>query len=601
MTDIEIAKKFKLKNINEIAKQLDIEDEDIELYGKYKAKISNPEKYYNKSDGKLILVTAMSPTPLGEGKTTISISIADGLRRIGKKSILALREPSLGPVFGIKGGATGGGYAQIVPMEDINLHFTGDIHAITSANNLLSAMIDNHIYFGNELKIKEVVWKRCVDLNDRQLRKIETGLSGESKIVPRMDGFDISVASEIMAILCLSENIKDLKEKLGNIIIGYNNEPVFAKDLKAEGAMAVLLKDAIKPNLVQTLEYTPALVHGGPFANIAHGCNSIIATKLGMKLADYTVTEAGFGADLGAEKFLDIKCRKANIKPNVVVCVATIKALKYHGGAPKEEILNENFECLQKGMENLYKHVDNLQNKFGLNVIVAINKYNTDTKEELEFVQKELTKRNIESSIVESWAKGGEGAIDISNQIVQMCSDNGTNSKFELSDNDKIVADRKNNSDNKINNFKYIYSLEDSIENKIEKIAKEIYGAKKVNFMPDALKKIDKIIEISKAEKIYSANDFDSIKENKINNIKNIDYTKLPICIAKTQYSFSDDPKNITAIDNFEFTIRDIDLRAGAGFIVAYAGNILTMPGLPKIPSAENIDIDENGEIVGIF
>ena len=601
MTDIEIAKKFKLKNINEIAKQLDIEDEDIELYGKYKAKISNPEKYYNKSDGKLILVTAMSPTPLGEGKTTISISIADGLRRIGKKSILALREPSLGPVFGIKGGATGGGYAQIVPMEDINLHFTGDIHAITSANNLLSAMIDNHIYFGNELKIKEVVWKRCVDLNDRQLRKIETGLSGESKIVPRMDGFDISVASEIMAILCLSENIKDLKEKLGNIIIGYNNEPVFAKDLKAEGAMAVLLKDAIKPNLVQTLEYTPALVHGGPFANIAHGCNSIIATKLGMKLADYTVTEAGFGADLGAEKFLDIKCRKANIKPNVVVCVATIKALKYHGGAPKEEILNENFECLQKGMENLYKHVDNLQNKFGLNVIVAINKYNTDTKEELEFVQKELTKRNIKSSIVESWAKGGDGAIDISNQIVQMCSDNGTNSKFELSDNDKIVADRKTNSDNKINNFKYIYSLEDSIENKIEKIAKEIYGAKKVNFMPDALKKIDKIIEISKAEKIYSANDFDSIKENKINNIKNIDYTKLPICIAKTQYSFSDDPKNITAIDNFEFTIRDIDLRAGAGFIVAYAGNILTMPGLPKIPSAENIDIDENGEIVGIF
>ena len=599
MTDIEIAKKFKLKNINEIAKQLDIEDEDIELYGKYKAKISNPEKYYNKSDGKLILVTAMSPTPLGEGKTTISISIADGLRRIGKKSILALREPSLGPVFGIKGGATGGGYAQIVPMEDINLHFTGDIHAITSANNLLSAMIDNHIYFGNELKIKEVVWKRCVDLNDRQLRKIETGLSGESKIVPRMDGFDISVASEIMAILCLSENIKDLKEKLGNIIIGYNNnnEPVFAKDLKAEGAMAVLLKDAIKPNLVQTLEYTPALVHGGPFANIAHGCNSIIATKLGMKLADYTVTEAGFGADLGAEKFLDIKCRKANIKPNVVVCVATIKALKYHGGAPKEEILNENFECLQKGMENLYKHVDNLQNKFGLNVIVAINKYNTDTKEELEFVQKELTKRNIKSSIVESWAKGGDGAIDISNKIVQMCSDN----EIKLSDNDKIVADRKNNSDNKINNFKYIYSLEDSIENKIEKIAKEIYGAKKVNFMPDALKKIDKIIEISKTEKIYSANDFDSIKENKINNIKNIDYTKLPICIAKTQYSFSDDQKNITAINNFEFTIRDIDLRAGAGFIVAYAGNILTMPGLPKIPSAENIDIDENGEIVGIF
>ena len=551
MTDIEIAKKVKLKKIDEIAKQLNIEDEDIELYGKYKAKISNPEKYKNNQDGKLILVTAMSPTPLGEGKTTISISIADGLIRIGKNSILALREPSLGPVFGIKGGATGGGYAQVAPMEDINLHFTGDIHAITSANNLLSAMIDNHIYFGNELQINEVVWKRCVDLNDRQLRVVETGLSGESKIVPRKDGFDISVASEIMAILCLSENIKDLKQRLGNILIGYNKneEPVFAKDLKAEGAMAVLLKDAIKPNLVQTLEHTPALIHGGPFANIAHGCNSIIATKLAMKLSDYTVTEAGFGADLGAEKFLDIKCRKANIKPNVVICVATIKALKYHGGAPKEEILNENFECLQKGMENLYKHIDNIQNKFGLNIIVALNKYNTDTKEELEYVQKELTKRNIESSIVESWAKGGEGAIDISNKIIQICE--------------------------KKNNFKYIYDLEDSIENKIEKIAKQIYGAKKVTLMPNALKKIDKF--------------------------KKMGYTNLPICIAKTQYSFSDNPKDITITSNFEITIKDLDLKLGAGFIVAYAGNILTMPGLPKVPAAENIDIDENEEIVGIF
>ncbi len=551
MTDIEIAKKVKLKKIDEIAKQLNIKDEDIELYGKYKAKISNPEKYKNNQDGKLILVTAMSPTPLGEGKTTISISIADGLRRIGKNSILALREPSLGPVFGIKGGATGGGYAQVAPMEDINLHFTGDIHAITSANNLLSAMIDNHIYFGNELQINEVVWKRCVDLNDRQLRVVETGLSGESKIVPRKDGFDISVASEIMAILCLSENIKDLKQRLGNILIGYNKneEPVFAKDLKAEGAMAVLLKDAIKPNLVQTLEHTPALIHGGPFANIAHGCNSIIATKLAMKLSDYTVTEAGFGADLGAEKFLDIKCRKANIKPNVVICVATIKALKYHGGAPKEEILNENFECLQKGMENLYKHIDNIQNKFGLNIIVALNKYNTDTKEELEYVQKELTKRNIESSIVESWAKGGEGAIDISNKIIQICE--------------------------KKNNFKYIYDLEDSIENKIEKIAKQIYGAKKVTLMPNALKKIDKF--------------------------KKMGYTNLPICIAKTQYSFSDNPKDITITSNFEITIKDLDLKLGAGFIVAYAGNILTMPGLPKVPAAENIDIDENEEIVGIF
>ena len=550
MTDIEIAKQFKLKNIVDIASKLNLE-EDIELYGKYKAKISNPEKYKNKKDGKLILVTAMSPTPLGEGKTTISISIADGLRRIGKNSILALREPSLGPVFGIKGGATGGGYAQVAPMEDINLHFTGDIHAITSANNLLSAMIDNHIYFGNELQINEVVWKRCMDLNDRQLRVIETGLSGESKIVPRKDGFDISVASEIMAILCLSENIKDLKQRLGNILIGYNKneEPVFARDLKAEGAMAVLLKDAIKPNLVQTLEYTPALIHGGPFANIAHGCNSIIATKLAMKLSDYTVTEAGFGADLGAEKFLDIKCRKANIKPNVVICVATIKALKYHGGAPKEEILNENFECLQKGMKNLYKHIDNIQNKFGLNIIVAINKYNTDTEKELEYVQKELTKQNIESSIVESWAKGGEGAIDISNKIIQMCE--------------------------KKDNFKYIYDLEDSIEDKIEKIAKQIYGAKKVTLMPKALNKIEKF--------------------------KKMGYTNLPICIAKTQYSFSDNPKDITITNNFEITIKDLDLKLGAGFIVAYAGNILTMPGLPKVPAAEKIDIDENEEIVGIF
>ena len=550
MTDIEIAKQFKLKNIVDIASKLNLE-EDIELYGKYKAKISNPEKYKNKKDGKLILVTAMSPTPLGEGKTTISIAIADGLRRIGKNSILALREPSLGPVFGIKGGATGGGYAQVAPMEDINLHFTGDIHAITSANNLLSAMIDNHIYFGNELQINEVVWKRCMDLNDRQLRVIETGLSGESKIVPRKDGFDISVASEIMAILCLSENIKDLKQRLGNILIGYNKneEPVFARDLKAEGAMAVLLKDAIKPNLVQTLEYTPALIHGGPFANIAHGCNSIIATKLAMKLSDYTVTEAGFGADLGAEKFLDIKCRKANIKPNVVICVATIKALKYHGGAPKEEILNENFECLQKGMKNLYKHIDNIQNKFGLNIIVAINKYSTDTKEELEYVQKELSKKDIESSIVESWAKGGEGAIDISNKITKMCE--------------------------KKDNFKYIYDLEDSIEDKIEKIAKQIYGAKGIKLSEQAVSKIEKI--------------------NKMG------YSNLPICIAKTQYSFSDDAKNVEDKNEYEINIRDIDLKAGAEFIVAYAGKILTMPGLPKVPAAENININENEEIVGIF
>ena len=403
MTDIEIAKNTELKKITEVAKDIGIADEDIEPYGNYKAKISKVDT--SKNDGKLILVTAMSPTPLGEGKTTISIAIADGLRKIGKKSILALREPSLGPVFGMKGGATGGGHAQIAPMEDINLHFTGDMHAITSANNLLSAMIDNHIYQGNKLNIEKVTWKRCIDLNDRQLRKINTGLSGESKIVPREDGFDISAASEIMAILCLATDIQDLKTRLGNIIVGYNKkeEPVFAKDLNAQGAMTVLLKDAIKPNLVQTLEHTPALVHGGPFANIAHGCNSVIATRMGMKLAEYTVTEAGFGADLGAEKFIDIKCRDANIKPNVVVCVATIKALKYHGGASKENIKEEDMISLEKGMNNLYKHIDNIRGRFGLNVIVAINKYDTDKDNELEFVQNELAKREIPSSVLESW------------------------------------------------------------------------------------------------------------------------------------------------------------------------------------------------------
>ena len=391
MTDIEIAKNTKLDEINKIAEKLEIKEEDIEQYGKYKAKISNEiyEKNKSKNNGKLILVTAISPTPLGEGKTTVSIAIADGLRKIGKKSILTLREPSLGPVFGIKGGATGGGKVQIAPMEDINLHFTGDIHAITSANNLLSAMIDNHIYFGNELGFEKVVWKRCLDLNDRQLRKVETGLSGESKIVPRIDNFDITVASEIMAVLCLAENLKDLKQKLGNIIIGYNKkeEPIYVKQLKAEGAMTVLLKDAIKPNLVQTLEHTPALVHGGPFANIAHGCNSVIATKTALKLADYTITEAGFGADLGAEKFLDIKCRKTGLKPDAVVIVATIKAIKYHGGVEKEKIQEENIEGIEKGIDNLYKHIDNIKNKFGLNVIVALNKYASDTEKEIEYIK----------------------------------------------------------------------------------------------------------------------------------------------------------------------------------------------------------------------
>ena len=550
MTDIEIAKQVNLENILDIAKKTNIDENDVELYGKYKAKISNFEKYNKNSKGKLVLVTAMSPTPLGEGKTTISIAIADGLRKIGKKSILALREPSLGPVFGMKGGATGGGHAQVAPMEDINLHFTGDIHAITSANNLLSAMIDNHIYYGNKLQREKVVWKRCVDLNDRQLRKIQTGLSGESKIVPREDGFDISVASEIMAIVCLSENIEELKQRLGNIIIGYNKkeEPIFSKDLKAEGAMAVLLKDAIKPNLVQTLEHTPAIIHGGPFANIAHGCNSVIATKLGMELAEYTVTEAGFGADLGAEKFIDIKCRKAQIKPDVVICVATIKALKYHGGVPKEEILNENIEALKKGMKNLYKHIDNLKNIFGQNVIVAINKFNTDTGVELNYLKEELSKRNIKVSIVESWAKGGNGAIDIAQKIVNMPESQ---------------------------TIKYCYDLNDSIVDKVRKVAQNVYGAENVIFSDETMKKVEKIEKLG--------------------------YGNLPICIAKTQYSFSDNAKNIECAEKFNININDVELKAGAGFIVIYTGKIMTMPGLPQTPAAENIDISNDGEISGIF
>lgn len=553
MTDIEIARNTKLERIEKIAKKLNIKEEDIECYGKYKAKISNSvyEKLKDKKDGKLILVTAINPTPLGEGKTTVSIAIADGLSKIGKKSILALREPSLGPVFGIKGGATGGGHVQVAPMEDINLHFTGDIHAITSANNLLSSMIDNHIYFGNELDIQEVTWKRCVDLNDRQLRKVQTGLSGEKNIVPREDGFDISVASEIMAILCLAENLKDLKHKLGNIIVGYNSQkkPVYAKDLKVEGAMTVLLKDAIKPNLVQTLEHTPAIIHGGPFANIAHGCNSVIATKMAIKLADYTITEAGFGADLGAEKFLDIKCRKAQIKPDAVVIVATIKALKYHGGVEKEKIQEENFEGLQNGMKNLYKHIENLKNKFGLNVIVAINKYNTDISKEIEYVQADLAKKGIESSVVEGWAKGGNGAIDIAKKIVKLTN----------------VQEK----------FKYIYKNEDDIKTKIQKVAKEIYGATEVEFSEKAIEEIERIEKLG--------------------------FGELPVCIAKTQYSLSDDAKNLECKEPFKITIRDINLKAGAGFVVAIAGKIMTMPGLPRVPAAESIDIDENGEVVGIF
>ena len=554
MTDLEIAKSVKLKDIMEIASKIGIEEEDLELYGKYKAKISEEaiERLKQNKDGKLILVTAISPTPLGEGKTTISIAIADGLAKIGEKSILALREPSLGPVFGVKGGATGGGRAQVAPMEDINLHFTGDIHAITSANNLLSAMIDNHTYHGNELQIKNVTWKRCVDLNDRQLRIVETGLSGESKIVQRQDGFDITVASEIMAILCLSENIEDLKRRLGNIVIGYNNEdkPVYARDLKAEGAMAVLLKDAIKPNLIQTLEHTPCIMHGGPFANIAHGCNSIIATKLALKLADYTITEAGFGADLGAEKFLNIKCRKANLTPDAVVCVATIKALKYHGGLAKEELQKENLEALEAGMENLYRHIDNLKNRFGLKILVALNKYNTDTEVEINYLRQELLKRGVELSLVEGWGKGSDGAIDIAQKLVKLTQ----NEKEKLN---------------------YTYDLNESIITKIEKVAQNIYGAEG--------------IEIE-----------ESVKE-KIERFEKMGYGNFPVCIAKTQYSFSDNPKLLEIKEPFKINVQDVVLKAGAEFIVVITGKIMTMPGLPKVPAAENIDIDENGEINGIF
>ena len=553
MEDIDIARNTELKKINEIALTVGIDDDELELYGKYKAKISLDAmtRLKDKKDGKLILVTAINPTPLGEGKTTMAIGLADGLRKLKQNAILALREPSLGPVFGIKGGATGGGHSQIAPMEDINLHFTGDIHAITSANNLLSAMIDNHIYFGNELGFDRVVWKRCVDLNDRQLRKVETGLSKEKNIVPREDGFDISVASEIMAIFCLATDLKDLKRRIGNIIVGYtkDNKPITARDLKADGALTVLLKDAIKPNLVQSLEHTPAIVHGGPFANIAHGCNSIIATKLALKLGDYVITEAGFGADLGAEKFLDIKCRKAELKPDAVVCVATIKALKYHGGMPKDEIKNENIEALERGIHNLMKHVENLQNIYGLNVIVAINRYTHDTQKEIDFLREKLQEKNVELSLVESWEKGEEGAIDLAEKIMNLTE--------------------------KPSKFNYAYELEKDIKSKIKDVACKIYGATDVEYTDEALEKIKQIEELG--------------------------YGNLPVCIAKTQYSLSDDQKNLECLEPFNIHVQDVILKAGAEFIVVITGKIMTMPGLPRVPSAENIDLDENGNIIGIF
>lgn len=548
MQDIEIARSAKLKNINEIADNLGIEDKYLEEYGKYKAKISL--NYYNNiknnKDGKLILVTAINPTPLGEGKTTTSIGLVDALRKINKNAILTLREPSLGPVFGIKGGATGGGHSQVAPMEDINLHFTGDIHAITTANNLLSAIIDNHIWQGNELGIEKVTWKRCLDLNDRALRKVEVSLSGEKNMKPREDGFDITVASEIMAILCLAKDMQDLKRRLGNIVIGYNkeNQPITCRDLKAEGSLAVVLKDAINPNLVQTLENNPVLIHGGPFANIAHGCNSIIATNMALKMGDYVVTEAGFGADLGAEKFLDIKCRLINKSPDAVIIVATLRALKYHGGISKEECSKENIEALKIGIHNLLRHIDNIK-KYGLNPIVAINKFTTDTDKEIELLKEKLN-GIVNYSLLENWEKGGEGAVDLAKKVVETCD--------------------------KQKDFKYMYNLEDTVEEKIEAVAKRIYGAKDVEYS-----------ELAKEQ------------------LKELNNSNLPICIAKTQYSFSDDPKNLLCDRPFTLHVSELKLKKGAEFIVVLTGKIMTMPGLPKNPAAEKINIDENGNIEGIF
>lgn len=553
MSDIEIARAANVKNIGEVAKKIGIKDEYLEQYGKYKAKIDLNifKELENKKNGKLVLVTSINPTPLGEGKTTVSVGLSDALNRIGEKAVGVLREPSLGPVFGVKGGATGGGYAQVVPMEDINLHFTGDIHAITSANNLLSAMIDNHIFQGNEKRLKRVIWKRCVDLNDRQLRKVNTGLSNEKNTKERMDGFDISVASEIMAIVCLSKDLADLKRRISNIIIGYDEDDniVTAKDIHAEGALTVLLKDTIKPNLVQTLENNPVLIHGGPFANIAHGCNSIIATKLGLKLGDFVVTEAGFGADLGAEKFLDIKCRVAGLKPDAVVCVATIKALKYHGGMEISEIANESIEYLKVGSKNLLRHISNLKNVYGMNVVVAINRYNQDTDLELETLKNILLENGVEMSLVECWGKGSKGAVDLAEKVKKLTEIDST--------------------------LNFSYDLDMTIKEKIEAVCKKIYGAEGAVFEEAAEK------NIALAEKNG--------------------YGKLPVCIAKTQYSFSDDPKNLLCENSYNITIKDVVVKAGAEFIVVLTGNIITMPGLPKVPAAEKIDIDENGNIVGLF
>ena len=554
MSDIEIAQNTEMKNINEIAKVAGIDKKYIEQYGNYKAKIDlSLLENLNKKIGKLILVTAINPTPAGEGKTTTTIGLADSLKKLGKNVVVALREPSLGPVFGIKGGATGGGYAQVVPMEDINLHFTGDFHAIGSANNLLAAMLDNHIYQGNSLKIDptKITWKRCVDMNDRQLRFVQDGLGGEKNGVPRADGFDITVASEVMAVFCLASSLEDLKTRLSKLIVGYTYEdkPVTAGDLKAEGAMAALLKEAIKPNLVQTLEHTPAIVHGGPFANIAHGCNSVIATKMAMNLGDYAVTEAGFGADLGAEKFLDIKCRLANLKPSAVVIVATIRALKMHGGISKDNLNVENLEALKKGIPNLLQHVSNIKNVYHLPSVVAINRFPTDTQKEIDLIINKCKNLGVNVVLSDVWAKGSNGGLELAKEVINLC--------------------------NEENNFKYSYELENTIENKIETIVKRIYGGKGVIFTPEAKEQIKRLTDLG--------------------------FSKLPICIAKTQYSFSDDMTKLGVPENFEVTVREVKISAGAGFIVALTGSIMTMPGLPKEPAAEKIDVLPTGKIIGLF
>lgn len=552
LTDIEIAKQNKKFHISEIAKMIGLKDEDIDFYGKYKAKL--PLSILNKNQkAKLVLVTAITPTKMGEGKTTTSIGLADGLKKIDKNVICVLREPSLGPVFGLKGGAAGGGYAQVVPMEDINLHFTGDFHAISAANNLISSMLDNHIFQGNELNIdtNKIIHKRVVDMNDRQLRFITTGLGGEKNGVEHKDGFDITVASEIMAIFCLASDMNDLKNRIARMIIAYdkNDKPITVNDIKATGAVATLLYEAMKPNLVQTLEHTPTIIHGGPFANIAHGCNSVIATKMGLRLADIVVTEAGFGADLGAEKFFDIKCRTANIKPDAVVLVATVRALKLHGGELFDNLKNENVDAVNKGMPNLIQHIENIKNVYGLPVVVAVNRFPTDTENELNTIIDNCKKINVEVSLCEGYAKGGDGATDLAKKVVKM-------------------FDEKND-------FKFCYDTNDSIYDKLLKIATKVYHADGINLTDDAKKQLETLNELG--------------------------FNNLPICIAKTQYSFSDNPKLLSAPKGFNITIRNLKISSGAGFIVALTGDIMTMPGLPKVPAAESIDIYENGEIVGLF